>query len=66
MDRIKSRIATLLVVSSLTTGFLVGSPARAAHNCHPAPDPVCNSKDWVVECIVWIVKYGHAADHCDS
>ena len=66
VDRFKARVASFLVVSALTTVFLAGSPARAADACDPLPEAVCNSENWVKECVVWIVKYGHAADHCDS
>ena len=65
MDRIKRRIALCLAASALIS-VLAATPAAAADNCHPAPDAVCNSRKWVVECVVWIVKYGHAADYCDT
>ena len=64
MGRIKARVALFLTALALSSVFVAGSPARAADNCHPLPDAVCNTHDWYRECVFARIWYGYSDPDC--
>ncbi len=64
MDRIRFRIVLLVALSALSSIF-VASPAQASASCHPMPDAVCETPQWVYDCVYTPIRYGYMPEHCD-
>ncbi len=65
MDRIKTRFALLLAAAAVASVFSA-APARADENCPPLPQAVCSAHKYVVECVIWGIKYGWVPSYCYS
>lgn len=66
VDRIKARIASLLVMTVVGSIFVGALPARADDSCYPYPEQVCNTENWFRDCVFAIVWYGQPADYCNN